>query len=92
MILYAYGSYGANSDPRFDPYRLPLLEKGVIYVTAQVRGGSEMGRNWYEDGKMQNKRNTFTDFIAAGKFLKPNGSLWRQCGRLARRRSGQYGR
>ncbi|MEF7563695.1 S9 family peptidase [Bacillus infantis] len=73
LILYAYGSYGANSDPRFDPYRLPLLEKGVIYVTAQVRGGSEMGRNWYEDGKMQNKRNTFTDFIAAGKFLIEKG-------------------
>nr|Q59536.1 RecName: Full=Protease 2; AltName: Full=Oligopeptidase B; AltName: Full=Protease II [Moraxella lacunata]BAA07460.1 protease II [Moraxella lacunata] len=69
LILYGYGSYGSNSDPRFDPYRLPLLEKGIVFVTAQVRGGSEMGRGWYEDGKMQNKRNTFTDFIAAAKHL-----------------------
>ncbi|WML49097.1 prolyl oligopeptidase family serine peptidase [Neobacillus sp. PS3-34] len=73
LILYAYGSYGANSDPHFDPYRLPLLEKGIIFVTAQVRGGSEMGRSWYEDGKMQNKRNTFTDFIAAANYLIEQG-------------------
>ena len=69
LILDGYGSYGANSDPHFSPYRLLLLEQGVIFVTAQVRGGSEMGRHWYEDGKMQNKRNTFTDFIAAAKHL-----------------------
>ena len=69
LILYAYGSYGMNSDPHFDPYRLPLLDKGIVFVTAQVRGGSEMGRSWYEDGKMQNKRNTFTDFIAAARHL-----------------------
>ncbi|MFS0690373.1 S9 family peptidase [Sporosarcina sp. 179-K 8C2 HS] len=69
LILYGYGSYGANSDPHFDPYRIPLLDKGVVFVTAQVRGGSEMGRSWYEDGKMQKKRNTFTDFIAAAKYL-----------------------
>ncbi|WP_339253925.1 S9 family peptidase [Sporosarcina sp. FSL W8-0480] len=69
LILYGYGSYGSNSDPRFDPYRLPILEKGVVFITAQVRGGSEMGRGWYEDGKMQKKRNTFTDFIAAAKHL-----------------------
>ncbi|MCU9614365.1 S9 family peptidase [Caldibacillus lycopersici] len=73
LILYGYGSYGANSDPRFDPYRLPLLEKGIIFVTAQVRGGSEMGRNWYEDGKMQHKRNTFTDFICAAQYLIAKG-------------------
>ena len=69
LILHAYGSYGSNSDPYFNPYRLPLLEKGIMFVTAQVRGGSEMGWNWYEDGKMENKRNTFTDFIAAAKHL-----------------------
>ncbi|TFB14253.1 S9 family peptidase [Filobacillus milosensis] len=69
LILYGYGSYGANSDPHFNPYRLSLLDQGIVFVTAQVRGGSEMGRNWYEDGKMQNKRNTFTDFIAAAKYL-----------------------
>ncbi|MBS4175602.1 S9 family peptidase [Bacillus sp. FJAT-49736] len=73
LILHGYGSYGANSDPHFDPYRLPLLDKGIIFVTAQVRGGSEMGRGWYEDGKMQNKRNTFTDFIAAAKYLIEQG-------------------
>ncbi|MEK5071000.1 S9 family peptidase [Sporosarcina sp. FSL K6-1508] len=69
LILSGYGSYGANSDPYFSPYRLPLLEKGIVFVTAQVRGGSEMGRSWYEDGKMRNKRNTFTDFIAAANYL-----------------------
>lgn len=73
IILYAYGSYGANSEPYFSPYRLPILEKGVVFVTAQVRGGSEMGKQWYEDGKMQNKRNTFTDFIAAAKYLIEEG-------------------
>ncbi|WP_438315698.1 S9 family peptidase [Sporosarcina sp. FA9] len=73
IILLAYGSYGANSDPYFSPYRLPILEKGVVFVTAQVRGGSEMGRSWYEDGKMQNKRNTFTDFIAAAQHLIDEG-------------------
>ncbi|WAA08907.1 S9 family peptidase [Fervidibacillus albus] len=69
LILYGYGSYGANSDPYFSPYRLPILDAGIIFVTAQVRGGSEMGRSWYEDGKMQRKRNTFTDFISAAKYL-----------------------
>ncbi|AOV06435.1 S9 family peptidase [Sporosarcina ureilytica] len=69
LILHGYGSYGANSDPHFSPYRLPALDNGIVFVTAQVRGGSEMGRSWYEDGKMQHKRNTFTDFIAAAKHL-----------------------
>lgn len=69
LILDGYGSYGANSDPYFSPYQLPLLDKGIVFVTAQVRGGSEMGRSWYENGKMQQKRNTFTDFIAAAKHL-----------------------
>ena len=69
LILSGYGSYGANSDPYFSPYQLPLLDKGIVFVTAQVRGGSEMGRSWYENGKMQQKRNTFTDFIAAAKHL-----------------------
>jgi len=73
LILSAYGSYGANSDPYFSPYKLPILDKGVVFVTAQVRGGSEMGRNWYEDGKMQHKRNTFTDFIAAANHLLEQG-------------------
>lgn len=69
LILTGYGSYGANSDPYFSPYILPVLDKGVVLVTAQVRGGSEMGRHWYEDGKMHNKRHTFTDFIAVANHL-----------------------
>lgn len=73
LILHAYGSYGANTDPHFNPYRLPFLDRGVIFVSAQVRGGSEMGRKWYEDGKLQKKRNTFTDFIAVAKDLIEKG-------------------
>ncbi|MHB1682526.1 MAG: S9 family peptidase [Bacilli bacterium] len=73
LILHGYGSYGINSDPHFDPVRLPLLDLGVIWVTAQVRGGSEMGRSWYEDGKLLQKRNTFSDFIAVAQDLIKRG-------------------
>lgn len=73
LILTSYGSYGYSSDPYFSPYRLPFLDRGVILVTAQVRGGSEMGRGWYEDGKLQKKRNSFTDFIDAAEFLFDQG-------------------
>lgn len=73
LILYGYGSYGANSDPHFNPYRLPLLDKGIVFVTVQVRGGSEMGRSWYEEGKMQHKRNSFTDFITGANYLIEQG-------------------
>jgi oligopeptidase B len=73
LILSAYGSYGATSDPYFSAYRLPILAKGVILATAQVRGGSELGRSWYFDGKMKNKMNTFTDFIAAADQLMSSG-------------------
>lgn len=73
LILEGYGSYGANSDPHFSPYQLPILDQGVVFVTAQVRGGSEMGKSWYEDGKMEYKRNTFTDFIAAAQHLVDQG-------------------
>lgn len=69
LILGGYGSYGINSDPHFDSMRLPLLDAGIVLVTAQVRGGSEMGKSWYDDGKFLNKRNTFTDFIAVAKEL-----------------------
>lgn len=72
-LLYGYGSYGASCDPRFDPLRLPLLDLGLVMVTAQVRGGSEMGYGWYEDGKWLHKRNTFTDFIAAAEDLIRRG-------------------
>jgi oligopeptidase B len=73
LILSAYGAYGYSSDPFFSEYRLPILEKGVVFATAQVRGGSELGRTWYYDGKMANKMNTFTDFIAAADYLIDNG-------------------
>lgn len=73
LILYAYGSYGENLDPYFSPYRLPVLDQGVVFAYAQVRGGSEMGRQWYEDGKVQKKKNTFTDFIAVAKDLIKRG-------------------
>jgi oligopeptidase B len=73
LILYGYGSYGANVDPEFNALRLPILDLGVAFVTAQVRGGSEMGRSWYEDGKLLKKRNTFTDFIAAAEDLIRRG-------------------
>ncbi len=69
LILYGYGSYGSNRDPDFDSKRLALLDLGVIFAVAQVRGGSEMGRSWYDDGKLLHKRNSFTDFIACAKYL-----------------------
>ena len=73
LILTAYGSYGYSSDPYFSAYRFPILDKGVIIATAQVRGGSEMGRSWYFDGKMKKKMNSFTDFIAAADHLCNEG-------------------
>jgi oligopeptidase B len=68
-LLYSYGSYGASSEPAFSANRLCLLERGFVFALAHIRGGSEMGRAWYEGGKMLNKRNTFTDFIACGEYL-----------------------
>lgn len=73
LILYGYGSYGANSDPMFDATRLPFMDRGIIFVTAQIRGGSEMGRFWYEDGKLMKKMNTFTDFFSAAQDLIQRG-------------------
>jgi len=69
LLLYAYGSYGASMDPSFNSGRLSLLDRGFIYAIAHIRGGEEMGRQWYEDGKMMMKKNTFTDFIDCGQFL-----------------------
>jgi oligopeptidase B len=68
-MLYAYGSYGASMDPYFSFSRLSLLDRGFVYAIAHIRGGSEMGRQWYEDGKMFKKKNTFTDFIDCAEFL-----------------------
>ncbi len=69
LLLYGYGSYGISSDPRFSSDRLSLLDRGFIYAIAHIRGGGEMGRPWYEDGKLLKKENTFTDFIACAEHL-----------------------
>jgi len=69
MFLTAYGSYGSSRDPSFSSMRLSLLDRGVVYAIAHVRGGSEMGRQWYDDGKFLKKKNTFTDFIASAETL-----------------------
>lgn len=69
VLLYGYGSYGLSSDPYFSSSRLSLLDRGFVFAIAHIRGGQEMGRNWYEDGKMLKKKNTFEDFIACGEYL-----------------------
>lgn len=69
LYLYGYGSYGLSSEPTFSANRLSLLDRGFIYARAHIRGGGEMGRYWYEDGKLLNKMNTFTDFIACAEHL-----------------------
>jgi len=63
LYVYAYGSYGASMDPYFNSNRLSLLDRGFVYAIAHIRGGQEMGRKWYEDGKLLKKMNTFTDFV-----------------------------
>jgi len=72
MLLYGYGAYGANLDPWFSVGRLSLLDRDFVYAIAHIRGGGEMGRYWYEEGKLLNKRNTFTDFIASAEHLIEN--------------------
>lgn len=68
-MLYGYGSYGASMSPTFSSVRLSLLDRGFVYAIAHIRGGQEMGRQWYEDGKMFKKKNTFTDFIDCAEYL-----------------------
>ena len=69
LLLYGYGSYGLSIDASFASPRLSLVDRGFVFAIAHVRGGQEMGRRWYEDGKLLNKKNTFTDFIACAEFL-----------------------
>jgi oligopeptidase B len=69
LLLYGYGSYGSSMDATFSSERLSLLDRGFVYAIAHVRGGQEMGRRWYEDGKLLHKKNTFTDFIDCGRYL-----------------------
>jgi oligopeptidase B len=69
LVLYAYGSYGYTMEPTFSSLRVSLLDRGFVYAIAHIRGGQEMGRGWYDDGKMMKKLNTFHDFIDCGEYL-----------------------
>jgi oligopeptidase B len=71
-LLYGYGSYGASMDPTFNANRLSLVDRGMIFAIAHIRGGQEMGRAWYDQGKYLHKKNTFTDFIASAQHLINN--------------------
>ena len=73
LLIYGYGSYGINMDSGFRSSITPLINRGYIFAIAQIRGGADMGRYWYEDGRMKKKNNTFFDFIDATKFLVKNG-------------------
>src|SRR5438309_10377750 len=69
LLLYAYGSYGATIEPTFNSNVLSLVDRGFIYAIAHIRGGQEMGRRWYDDGKMMHKLNTFRDYLDVGEEL-----------------------
>ncbi|GAA2055547.1 S9 family peptidase [Williamsia deligens] len=73
-LLYGYGSYEASMDPSFSIARLSLLDRGVVFVVAHIRGGGEMGRHWYDDGKTLTKQNTFFDFVDAAQHLVDTGA------------------
>jgi oligopeptidase B len=73
LLLYGYGSYGNSIDPSFRSDRLSLIDRGFVFAIAHVRGGEELGRRWYEDGKLFNKKNTFTDFIDCAEYLIERG-------------------
>ncbi len=82
-LLYGYGSYELSMDPRFSIARLSLLDRGFVYAIAHIRGGGELGRGWYDDGKMLHKKNSFTDFVACARHLADQG--WTSAGRLVAR-------
>lgn len=73
LLQYAYGSYGSSMDPYFSISRLSLLDRGFVFAIAHIRGGEDLGRQWYEDGKLLKKKNTFTDFIDCSEFLIAEG-------------------
>jgi oligopeptidase B len=73
LLITGYGSYGLSYDPTFNPYVISLLDRGFVYAISHIRGGSELGREWYLKGKLLNKKNTFTDFIDASEFLVKEG-------------------
>ncbi len=99
LHLYGYGAYEVSIDPSFSVARLSLLDRGAAFAIAHIRGGGEMGRRWYDAGKLEHKQRTFDDFIAAAQHLVATG--WttagpdrrggRECGRSAHRRGGQPG-
>ena len=82
-VLYGYGSYEISIDPGFSIPRLSLLDRGFCYAIAHIRGGGEMGRRWYEEGKLLHKTNTFTDFVASAEHLVKAG--WTSPQRLVAR-------
>ena len=69
LLLYGYGSYGNSMSPGFSSTRLSLINRNIIWVTAHIRGGMERGMKWWKEGKLLNKKNTFEDYIAVGKYL-----------------------
>ncbi|MGC6430694.1 MAG: S9 family peptidase [Jejuia sp.] len=73
LLQYAYGSYGSTIDPSFSSIRLSLLDRGFVYAISHIRGGEYLGRDWYENGKLLTKKNTFTDFIDCSKYLISEG-------------------
>lgn len=73
LYLYAYGSYGAPMDIDFDPEIFSMVDRGVVYAIAHIRGGGEMGKAWHDDGRMMHKKNTFTDFISCAEYLVAQG-------------------
>lgn len=77
-VIYGYGAYESSEDPRFSIARLSLLDRGMVFAIAHVRGGGEMGRLWYENGKLLDKKNTFTDFISAARHLVESGLTCRE--------------
>ncbi|MGB3561175.1 MAG: S9 family peptidase [Geitlerinemataceae cyanobacterium] len=81
LLLTGYGSYGSSSPAMFSSTRLSLLDRGFVFAIAHIRGGEEMGRKWYEEGKFLHKKNTFTDFIACAEYLIARG--WTSSDRLA---------
>ncbi|HEY3903249.1 MAG TPA: S9 family peptidase [Streptosporangiaceae bacterium] len=83
LLLYGYGSYEISNDPYFAVPRLSLLDRGFIFAIAHIRGGGELGRHWYDDGKLLNKMNTFRDFISCAKYLSESG--WTSPDRLIAR-------
>jgi oligopeptidase B len=79
-LIYGYGSYESSIDPGFSVMRLSVLDRGFVFVVAHVRGGGELGRHWYDDGKKLHKRNTFTDFVACARHIVDEG--WTSADRL----------